>query len=82
MSWFPGFEQKYNRFRTDTSTEPLARSFRVFAYREALRKPGPVGVVEARYHDIDTPWLTVRPSIPRDARPGESAQDTLEQIGG
>ena len=82
MAWFPGFEQKYNRFRPDTATEPLARPYTIYAQIEAQRKPGPRGVVEARYHDIATPWLNVRPTIPREGRPGESAQDTLGMVGG
>jgi len=83
MAWFPGFEQSYNRFlRTRAVTAGLARSYTVFAVMEARRKFDVLTLPNSRSGSVATPWLNVRSSFAKEGAHGETAQDTIAQIGG
>ena len=82
MAWFPGYEQSYNRFLRNRTNGPLARTYTVFAQMEARRKFDLLTLPNSRSEDIPTQWLNVRSSFASEGAHGETAQDTIAQVGG
>ena len=80
--WFPGNEQRYNRFLNNRMVHALAIPYTRFAKREMIAKYGPVGVREARYHDIGTLFLNVHPVMPKYVQTGMSERKTKIQVEG
>lgn len=80
--WFPGYERKYNEFLDKHIVQELAVPYTVFAQEEMTQKPGPIGVVEVPYYDIDSPLTAAIPALPPVPPTGMPERKTKIQIGG